>query len=59
MLESGPSPQSPGSQTKIGNFYRSSISSSSLCANGESLPAGHFQMWVPIWINMETLTSHY
>lgn len=59
VLESGPSPQSPGSQTKIGNFYRSFISPSSVCANGGSLPAGHFQMWEPIWSNVETLTSHY
>ena len=58
VLESGPL-QSPGSQTKIGNFYRSFISPSSVCANGGSLPAGHFQMWVPIWISVETLTSHY
>lgn len=37
VLESGPSPQSPGSQTKIGNFYRSFISPSSVLMEGPCL----------------------
>lgn len=54
VLESGPL-QSPGSQTKIGNFYRSFISPSSVLMEGPCLLV--IFRWGPHLD--QTLTSHY
>lgn len=45
------SPQPAGSQSSVGNFLLSFISSSFVLTNG------HIQIWMHIWINVETLTT--